>query len=138
MSTILNTWRRYSPIRASRSLELEEIKMQVQIKETGAIQTLKITDKNGVEYTQDFCSTGSDWSDFKWDDENDVYTCDQDAFDFWVAHIAKTEKFEEMRSEAQNEYGFDAVESLLADALNGVEFNDIPSYGISALETLSQ
>lgn len=111
--------------------------MKVQIKETGAIETLKITDKNGVEYTQDFCSTGSDWSDFKWDDESELYVLDQDAFDFWASHIAKTENFEELRREAQSEHGFDAVESVLADALRGVEFNDIPDYGIAALETLS-
>lgn len=112
--------------------------MKVQIKETGKIETLRIVAQNGIEYTEDFCSTGSDQSDFKWDDENEAYLCDQEAFDFWVSHIAKTEKFEELRSEAQNEHGFDAVESVLADALVGVEFNDIPDYGIAALESLAK
>lgn len=110
--------------------------MDVKINETGKIEVLGLIDRSsGVNWIEGFIGNAGAFNDgqFGWDEEAEIRTCDQATYDWWAEYIAATEEADEMRAELTDEYGSDVIEPVVWAALEGVEFNDIPSYTIQAL-----
>lgn len=65
--------------------------MKIIINETGKIETLSIIDPDtGVNYISDFIgNTGDLGTQFIYDDNRNVWTCDQETFDWWSDVVTK-------------------------------------------------
>lgn len=53
----------------------------------GKVKELTITDKNGVEWSNDLIGNNTDWSDYKTDEETELKIVDEDFFDWWKEYI---------------------------------------------------
>lgn len=79
--------------------------MNVKIIETGKTETLSITDRNGIDWTNDLIGNagaiafrGTEGTDqdgkFAWSEEDNAYLASQDTFDWWNKYISDYEATE--------------------------------------------
>lgn len=100
--------------------------MKIIIKETSETKNLSIIDpKSGVDYTEDFIGNagGFLYDQFKWDDENRAYWCDQATFDWWDRVVNDNQLLEYRIHELVKEHGSDAVYEAI-DAAGSVDLED--------------
>lgn len=97
----------------------------VKIKETGKIETLAITDKNGVEWSADLIGNAGGFIDpeYERNDDGEEYQgiVTQDWYDWWKRHI---ENYNEMESELSkfayelnnvDDMDFDKAQEIIQD-----------------------
>lgn len=74
--------------------------MKIKLKETGKIETLNLFDENGTNYANDFI-LNADFSSFKHDEDNDIYLCTQDVYDWWAPVISQQARINELLDELE-------------------------------------
>jgi len=101
--------------------------IKVQIKETGAIETLKVVGANGQDFTADMIGNhegfGSADHQFAGPDDYGLYTASQETFDWWEKVLADTEALEERLESLREEHGSEAVQEVI-DANGSVDLED--------------
>lgn len=110
--------------------------MNIIIKETGEKHTFEIIDpNNGVDWIKDFIgNTGArDDGQFVFDDDKDVWLCDQQTFDWWDDVIGQYQEMDNRIYTLKKEHDADQVDTIVADN-GGYDFGDIPGHVMAALD----
>lgn len=99
--------------------------MEIRINETKELETLEIVDpKTGCAWTADIL--GNYNAAMEWDDEDDVYTMDQDEYEWWKGLIkryqAADDRCHEIRQSTDDYDGFQAH----MDAFSFNDLEDLP------------
>lgn len=112
------------------------IGMKVVIKETGIAETLRLTDKNGYDYVQDFIGNNGALNDgqFVYDDEKDAYLVSSDDYEWWSNTIQLHQQLNDKIAELSDEHGSDAVH----DVINGVNYLDLDDEAKAMLAALEK
>ena len=100
--------------------------MQIIIDDTSEIETLSIIDpKTGVDYIADFIGNTGALSDgqFCWDQDRNVYICDQDTFNWWSTVVTANQALDYRINDLEQEHGSDAVYQVI-QAVGSVDFVD--------------
>ncbi len=106
--------------------------MKIRIKETNEIKELKITDKNGVNWVDDFIDANDRQSWTK--DKDDNYLLDQDQAEYWEEMTSIYQQYYDLKNELAELHGRDKIEDLLVNEVCDAEFND---YAYKAIEVLN-
>lgn len=108
--------------------------MKVKIKESGNIESLSIIDpRTGCCCIKDLILKNECYSDFVHDEERDVWSCDQETFEWWSEHIRATEQAYQLVRIMREEFGSEAIDRVVGKACEGLGFNDLPHAIIEAL-----
>jgi hypothetical protein len=104
---------------------------------TPANKTLSIIDpKTGIDYIQDFIGNTGALIDgqFNYDDDQDVYICDQNTFDWWCKVASDNQILENRIYELTKEHGSEAVYAVIYDAGT----NDLEDHAAYVNQALDQ
>ena len=100
--------------------------MNVFIKETKQIKTLSIIDpKTGVDWIRDFIGNHEN-GQFTYDDELDVFICDQENFNWWEKVVDDNQTLAYKKQELIEKYGYDAIYKAI-DGEGCVDLEDYAS-----------
>lgn len=106
--------------------------MNVQIAGTTKLETLSITDRNGINYAADMIGNYG-FEGFHYDAENNVYACDQDTFEWWERVLAAHQQVNDRIAELSSVYGSDKVQEIVS-AVGDYDLEDLPGAINSALD----
>ena len=106
--------------------------MNIKIKETNEIKTLLLLDNNGINYVKDFIGN-YDNSAFTWSEAEEIYTVDQDNYNWWHTVIANQQRVDNRIAKLREIHGYDAVDHALRDAYN-CDIEDQAAYVNAALD----
>jgi len=112
--------------------------MTIKINETNVIVELDLTDpRSGQNWILDFIGNTGAFNDgqFTYDDENDIYVCSQETFDWWKNIVIKYEVADELTYDFEQELknredlGNDYYEEFRNDLGNACccDLEDMPS-----------
>ncbi len=101
----------------------EDLKVKVKIKETNQVEELSIIDaETGCDYVGDFIGNHDALNtQFIYDDENDVWVCDQETFEWWSQVINENQKLNYRIEEMKEKYGSDKIHNVLQDVCCDLE-----------------
>lgn len=87
----------------------------------GKIRELTITDKNGVEWSQDLLGNNTDWSEYKTDEETGLSIVDEEFYDWWDEYIENYTEDEKEMEDLAEEYKIDTddIKLQIANEMDG-------------------
>lgn len=100
--------------------------INIIIKDTDKQETLSIVDQKGIDYIKDFIGNYGAFNDgqFTYNDDKDVYICDQDTFDWWSKVVSDNQALKNRLAELRETFGSDAVQEVI-DQASDVELEDL-------------
>lgn len=110
--------------------------MQVKIRETGKIATLSMIDpRTSTDCVVDFIGNYGALTDgqFTYNDEQGIYLCDQETFDWWQKVAADHQAMEERIKELTDVHGYDRVYTVV-DQAGQYDLDDMPAAIMAALD----
>lgn len=110
--------------------------MKVQIIETGKVEKLVIIDrKTGVNWAADLLGNTDAYSSeqWGWNAEDEIRTCTQSEYDWWIGYIAAYEQAQEKYHDLRERFDADAVDDCYRVACGGVEFSGLPAAIMNAM-----
>lgn len=113
--------------------------MDVKIKETGKIESLRIIDPgNGVNWVTDLIGNTGAFNDgqFTWSEEDNAYIADQDTYDWWAGYISDADQTESDVTELAEKLGID--ESNIWFRIEADSGNDYSDHRSNAIRTMAE
>lgn len=116
---------KYTELAGIARSDKEEIMMKVIIRETRKMEQLQMLDnETGTDCTIDIIGNyGGLNGQFVYDEESDVYHCNQDTFVWWERVLDEQQELNDRIAELKKEYGSERVQEVL-EAVGDFDLED--------------